>query len=331
MNSFNWPVIGHQKIINYLQSVVERNSPNHAYLFYGPPGIGKNLVADLFVKSLFCASANAKPCGTCAHCRQLAAGSHPDVIDLIRETDQKNINIERIREARSQVQNYPFFNSYKVLFIREADTLSLGASNALLKILEEPRGQTIFVFIGENLKFFPRTVLSRLQVIKFLPINEEEIEKYLVAQKIDRPLARELAAASLGFPGRVWPFINHPKNFHEHTAQLSLLLQKAFSQTNERFRLIENLASQSNSEAAKKNSRDFLNDLLFIVRDSLLVKSGLSAHITFPGLESDLAFFARRHSAASLINILSEIRKTSHYLKQNVNPRLALENLILSF
>lgn len=331
MDSFNWPVIGHQKIINYLQSVVARKSPNHAYLFYGAPGLGKNLVADLFVKSLFCTSTAAKPCGACAHCRQLAAGVHPDVINLVRAEDQKNISVESVRAARSQIQNSSLLNAYKVLFIREAEALSLGASNALLKILEEPSGQTLFIFIAEDLKFLPRTILSRLQVIKFLPVNEDEIEKYLLTQKIERPLARELAAASLGFPGRLWPFIAHPKHFHDHTAKLSLLLQKISSQTNERLRLIEGLAGQSNSETAKNNCREFLSNLLFIVRDSLLLKSGLSSELSYPRLEPDLAFLTRRHSLASLVNILMEIRQTRRYLEQNVNPRLALENLVLSF
>ncbi len=331
MPTFNWPVIGHQKIVNYLQKIAASGTPNHAYLFYGASGLGKNLVADLFVQSLLCYSPNTKPCGTCANCRQLSQGIHPDVINLTRAEDEKNISVESVRQARQAMQNSSWLKSYKIIMVREADTLSIGAANALLKILEEPFGQTVFIFIAEDLKFLPRTILSRLQVIKFLPVKQDEMEQYFLANGLELSLARDLASFSLGFPGRVLPWVEHPKQFREHQVKLASILQTMSGHLNERLRLAEELAGQNNSESSKLHVREFLNSLISLLRDVLLIKGACQNRIAHRSLENNLTSFAEHYPAARLAKVLSETRLTLRLLDQNVNLRLALENLILSF
>ncbi|HRY63166.1 MAG TPA: DNA polymerase III subunit delta' C-terminal domain-containing protein [Patescibacteria group bacterium] len=331
MSSFNWPVIGHQRIVSYLQSVIERQAPNHAYLFYGAPGLGKNLVADLFVKSLLCQSAGPKPCNTCSHCRELERGIHPDVVFVTKEDDQKNISVEAVREARSKIQNSSLLNSYKIMLIREADTLSLGASNALLKILEEPVGQTVFIFIAEDLKFLPQTLLSRLQAIKFLPVNHEDLEHHFLSLGLERSLVYELAHLSLGFPGRVLPLASHPKKFNEYKEKVTDIFEKVSGNTVARLKLAEELASQNNSELAKTNARQFLTSLSALLRDVLLFKNACAHKITHRWLTDELSVFASHYSARQLAKILADTRLTLRSLDQNVNLRLALENLLLAF
>ena len=331
MFTFNWPVIGHQRIISYLQSVVERQVPNHAYLFYGSSGLGKNLVADLFIKSILCQSPDHRPCNTCSNCRELDRGIHPDVVLLAKAEDQKNISVEEVRAARSKIQNSSLLDSYKIMLIRDADALSIGAINALLKILEEPVGKTIFVFIAEDLKFLPRTLLSRLQVIKFLPVSHEDLEHHLLSSGLERSSAYELAHLSLGFPGRVLAFAHHPKIFSEYKETTTSLLEKLSGTPLARLKLAEELASQNNSELAKNNARQFLNNLSALMRDALLSKNACAHKIAHRWLADDFAPFVNHYSSAQLANILVETKRTLRFLDQNVNVRLALENLILSF
>ncbi|NMC51230.1 AAA family ATPase [Candidatus Kuenenbacteria bacterium] len=331
MPTYNWPIIGHKKIASYLQSVIQKNTIGHAYLFYGAPGLGKNLMADLFVKSILCRSDQSRPCGSCSSCRELGHSIHPDVVYLEKPEDKKNISVEEVREARSKMQNFSLLHSYKVMIIRDADALSIGAINALLKILEEPVGKTIFIFIAEDIKFLPRTILSRLQVIKFLPVSHKEVEDHLVSVGYERHESYDLAHLSLGFPGRILPFVGHPKNFHEYQEKLSDILKKMSGSINERFSLVEELAGQNNSEATKDKVREFLQILASLVRDVLLLRSGEHHLVAHHFLERDFGPLVSRYSSAKLTQILSDIKKTSRLLGQNINLRLALENLILEF
>ena len=330
MATASWPVIGHQKIVRYLQSVAERHIPNHGYLFYGAPGLGKNLVADFFIKSILCRSGASKFCNTCSDCRQLDRGIHPDVVYLSKAEDKKNINVEEVREARSKIQNSSLLDAYKIMFIRDAETLSIGAVNALLKILEEPVGKTIFVFIAEDIKFLPRTFLSRLQVIKFLPVSHEDIENYLLAKNYSRSEAYELAHLSLGFPGRILPFLGHPKNLNEHKEKISDILRKLSGSVNERFRLVEQLAGQNNSEPTKINVRQFIHSFSALTRDALLIKSACTDKITHHWLRNELSVFSSKYSSGKIVRLLSEAKFTLRFTEQNVNLRLALENLVLA-
>lgn len=331
MSASPWPVIGHQKIVRYLQAVIERQNPNHAYLFYGAAGLGKNLVADLFAQGLLCQGRAPQPCGACVHCLQFIRQIHPDVINLTRDADQKNISVEAVRQVRSEIQNSSLLDSYKIVLVREAETLSLGAINALLKILEEPVGRTIFIFISEDLKSLPRTLLSRLQVIKFLPVGHEDLENYFLAQGLERSLAYDLAHLSLGFPGRVLSLAAHSKIFNDYKSQTLNLVEQLSGSLIARLSLAEQLAGQNNSVLAKDNARQFLISLLLLVRDALLLKNNCAPQLAERWLESELTVFNRRYSTADLLGLLAAIRATSRSLSQNINVRLALENLLLAF
>ncbi len=331
MDKFNWPVIGHQPIVNYLQTVIANNSLNHAYLFYGPDNLGKSLVADYFIKSIYCLSQGLSPCNSCLHCRQVNKSVHPDVIFLTKTEDKKNITIEQVREARSKIQRSTFLNSHKVILISDAYTLSLAASNALLKILEEPTKQTIFIFLSPTLKNIPATILSRLQIIKFLPVPAKELEHHLIQQGINKNQAYELSHLAAGFPGQILPLINHPKLLIEYKNEYKELLLNISTDLNTRFSLIEQLAAQANSASSKLNSKQFLSKLSSLIHDALLLKNMCFDKITHIALKTPLLTLSNKYSSLHLASLLVKIKLTHRYIDQNVNLRLALENLMLEF
>lgn len=331
MPSFNWPIIGHQKIVDYLQTVIANNSLSHAYLFYGPDSLGKSLVADNFIQSIYCIGQGDLPCGSCQHCRQVIKGIHPDLIYLTREQDKKNITVEQVRAARSQLQHGTFLNSHKLILIRAAHTLSLPAANALLKILEEPTAKTLFVFLSPTLKNIPATILSRLQLIKFLPVPAAVQQDHLISRGLPKRLAHELASLSAGFPGRVLPLLNHPKLLAEYKHNYQELLKIISSNLNTRFALVDKLAAQANSAATKSNSKQFLERLLSLLHDALLLKNMCFDKITHAYLKPELAKLADKYSSLKLANLLAKTKLTNQYIDQNINLRLALESLMLEF
>src|SRR3989338_4068853 len=225
MIKFNWQIIGHKPIISYLQAMISNNTLGHAYLFYGLNGLGKNTLAQYFIKSIYCCS-NQSPCDSCAHCRQIVRQIHPDIIYLECQPGKKNITIEQVREARAKIHRGTFLNSHKIIFIRDAQTLSLAAANGLLKILEEPTAKTIFIFLTPTLKGIPETILSRVQVIKFLPVPLKELEGYLIKKGLDKSQAYQLAHLSQGCPGRVLSLLGHSKLLAEYQHGQQILDRK---------------------------------------------------------------------------------------------------------
>jgi DNA polymerase-3 subunit delta' len=331
MSQFNWSVIGHQPIINYLQTVIQNNSFNHAYLFYGSDGLGKSLIANYFIKTIYCLADKNLPCDACLHCQQINNTIHPDIIYLTKAEDKKNITIEQVRQARSKIQHGTFLNSYKVILIPQANTLSLAASNALLKILEEPTQKTLFIFLTPTLKNIPATILSRVQTIKFMPVSFKDLEKYLINQGLNKTDAYALSHLAAGLPGQILPLLNHPKLLTEYKHDFQQLLTDISADLNSRFALVEKIAAQSNSESAKLNSKQFLQKLSSLLHDALLLKNMCFNRITHVALKQQLSALANKYSTLQLANLLAKIKTTYKYIDQNVNLRLAMENLMLEF
>ena len=328
---FNWPVIGHKRIVNYLQTVIANDRVNHAYLFYGKNGLGKSLVAEYFLNSIFCLSDKVKPCGTCSHCSQLKRGVHPDVVYLRKEEDKKNISIEQVRAVRDKLQHGSFLNSYKVVVIEDASSLSLSASNAMLKILEEPVGKTVYIFLCESLNNIPETIVSRVISIEFLSVTKKEIADHLENLGKDKEEAYELSCMSLGLPGLAVGLSASKKALNSASQERLDIIDGVFGDINDRFALVEELAGQDKSEAARIKSIDFLYNLAVIVRDGILLKNMCFDRVVNSSLRDNLLAKVNRYDNLKLVRILDKIKKTEEYIKRNVNLRLALENLMLEF
>jgi DNA polymerase-3 subunit delta' len=178
-------IIGHKRQIEQLRGALASHRLANAYLFSGPAGIGKRLVADAFVAESCCeAPSDDGACGNCKACRKLTAGNHPDIFSVEPELSERgvvqNIKIERIRELQSSLKFSPLEAARKIAIIDGADRLMEAASNSLLKVLEEPPADTHFILITPYPHRLLATIRSRSQMIAFSPLPEG-------------PLAREIA------------------------------------------------------------------------------------------------------------------------------------------
>ncbi len=167
-------VVGQQHIERTLRNAVAEGAVAHAYLFTGPRGTGKTTTARLLAKALLCERGlTGEPDGTCEQCMQVANGTHPDV----REIDAaSNTGVDNVREEIiGRVQFAPTLGRYKVYIIDEVHMLSLAAFNALLKTLEEPPPNVVFVLCTTHPHKVPETIHSRCQRFDFRRISVEEI------------------------------------------------------------------------------------------------------------------------------------------------------------
>lgn len=166
-------VKGQDHIITTLQNQIKADRIGHAYLFCGTRGTGKTTVAKIFAKAVNCFHpADGSPCGECAMCRSIAAGTSMNVIEIDAAS---NNGVENIREIREEVAYRPTEGRYKVYIIDEVHMLSIGAFNALLKTLEEPPEYVIFILATTEVHKIPVTILSRCQHYDFRRITIDTI------------------------------------------------------------------------------------------------------------------------------------------------------------
>ena len=157
----------------------------HAMLLRGPGGTGKAMFAARLAAVLLCRS-NASPCGTCESCRLVVAGSHPDRIDVRRETDRREIVVDQIRELIHTVGLTARFARHKVVIVDPADLMNHHAANTLLKTLEEPPGATVFVLVSSSHARLAATIRSRCQRLDF-PIPDRRVALEWLRGKVPDP------------------------------------------------------------------------------------------------------------------------------------------------
>lgn len=171
-------VKGQEHIVTTLQNQIKANRIGHAYLFCGTRGTGKTSIAKIFAKAVNCESpVDGSPCGECATCKSIAAGTSMNVIEIDAAS---NNGVDNIREIRENVAYSPTEGKYKVYIIDEVHMLSIGAFNALLKTLEEPPEYVIFILATTEAHKIPITILSRCQRYDFKRITAETITERLM-------------------------------------------------------------------------------------------------------------------------------------------------------
>src|SRR4030095_1044202 len=207
----SWPTLyGHEAVWAHLVALLDDDRLPHALLLTGPPGIGKALLAQRLIARLACTAqpADARPCGECPGCRQVAAATHPDLLALSapdrrkKETRKKEISIDRARDLKRFVQLHAVVAPRKMALDDDAYRLSLAPQNAMLKTLEEPPGQALIILVTASPGGLLPTVRSRCQRIPCRPLRDTQVRKVLEASGIAAAEAVLLTAAADGSPGR---------------------------------------------------------------------------------------------------------------------------------
>lgn len=170
-------LVGQEVVAKTLKQAVEQEKISHAYLFSGPRGTGKTSVAKIFAKAMNCPNQVAgEPCNDCYICQAVTEGSLEDVIEMDAAS---NNGVDEIREIRDKSTYAPSLARYKVYIIDEVHMLSTGAFNALLKTLEEPTQNVVFILATTELHKIPATILSRVQRFEFKSIKTQDIKEHI--------------------------------------------------------------------------------------------------------------------------------------------------------
>ncbi|MFC1916743.1 ATP-binding protein [Chloroflexota bacterium] len=331
-----WQVVGQNRVVSLLQRSLERGSLAHAYLFIGPAHVGKMTMAVSLAQALNCEAAE-RPCTVCASCQKIASGKHADVqiIGLIDDRGsaeskpRAEISIDRIREIQHSSNLPPFEGNYRVFIIDEAEQLSTEAANCLLKTLEEPIGSVIFILLATNERLLPATVVSRCQRLELRPVVASEIESTLSTRwSIEPQKAKLVARLSHGCLGWALSAATDGGLLQQRAERMDRLLDIINAKYEERFVYAGQLATEFSQ------NRELVQEILGLWldwwHDLLLVKAGCNDTVTNIDLEDRLINSARGYSLAQARAVINSIRAAKDQLRQNANPRLVLEVLMLS-
>lgn len=188
-------MVGQEVVSKTLKNAISTHQISHAYLFSGPRGTGKTSAAKIFAKAINCPDqVDGEPCNTCDICKSVTNGSLEDVIELDAAS---NNGVDEIRDIRDKSTYAPSRASYKVYIIDEVHMLTTGAFNALLKTLEEPTENVVFVLATTEIQKIPATILSRVQRFAFRAISVRDISQHLADILTQESVAFEPEAIEL--------------------------------------------------------------------------------------------------------------------------------------
>jgi DNA polymerase-3 subunit delta' len=328
----NWRLIGQDNVVAFLAKSLEKGGLCHAYLFSAPEHTGKTALALKLAQTLNC-TGNEPPCGGCEPCRRIGAGIHSDVqiigLSVNEEGKSKTeITIEQVRAINHAASLPPFEGKCRVFIIEEAERMSTGAANALLKTLEEPPPKVVFVLTTSRENFVPETIRSRCVKLRLAAAPRKEITRYLEHDLgFSAERAGLLARLSQGRAG--WAIVAAADDavLTERKENLDRFIEALESGFEYRFDLAARLATRFGKSRAEIYR--LLDQWLSFCRDMLLVKLDIKDEVVNTDYEPALGQFASRVGTAEARALIGSLSSTRQYLEQNASARLALEVLML--
>jgi len=307
-------IIGHQPILEFFKKSIDNKRLAHAYLFTGSAHLGKKTVALEFVRML--------------NGQEIDQAIHPDILIVEPEVIEKNgvkkeleIGIDQARKIQHQMSLFPYQAPYKIALIDQAEKMTTEASNCLLKTLEEPLGRAILILITAEPQLLLTTIVSRCQLIKFLPVSEEEISSGIVpATESPGQSLKKIIRLANGRPGLAIQYLENPALLQAQARIINQLEKLIKADLNERYQYVEAIAKDV------PQARQILNAWLFWFRDLLLLTLGCFDLVIY----DQASQYKDSYSLNKLKNIIQAIKKTDLLLTNpSLNARLALEVLML--
>lgn len=325
-------VIGHAKQLDFLRKSWEEKQISHAYLFVGPHGVGKQRVAAELAGWVL--EKKSAPADLAREFQICYVEREPD-----KKTGKKHkdISIEQIHAVRNYLTHHSFLNSHKLVIIDEAEFMSRGASNALLKTLEEPAPQSTIILLTDDDKKLLPTIVSRCQLLRFYPVATGEIADALKKLGAKKEEAENLARLSNHRPGRALELWQEATELEFYNTEAKKFFNLLDNSLGKRFKELNKFfgKTESNDHGDHIEKRDELVKVLNVWqglwRDIMLCRSEAGELIGNTSFEDKIKIQSKKHSAARAAASISGIEEAKKLLRQNIHPRLIFENLILNF
>ncbi|MCQ4115831.1 DNA polymerase III subunit delta' [Ligilactobacillus sp. MP3] len=312
-------------LTKHFAKLIRENKLVHAYLLSGAEGTGKIELAKWVAKGIFCLnSQNGVPCLKCSECNRIENNNHPDVVTIM--PDGLSIKVDQIRYLKSEFNKSGVESDRKVFIIQDAQKMSIGAANSLLKFLEEPSGNiTAFLLTSEPQKLLP-TIISRCQEVEMQQLTSGQLEQELISESISEKNSHILAnlAQSVVEAKK----INDNENFDKILATVNNWYRKLLRKD-----LLSFVMIQSKIIGLIQNKEDrnlVLQVIILTVRDTVLERFGLTEEIVF---KENIDFIQQNTTQITndkLVNGLNLVVESNRKLASNISMQNMLETLTLN-
>ncbi|WP_137601250.1 DNA polymerase III subunit gamma/tau [Paucilactobacillus nenjiangensis] len=338
-------IVGQQVITTTLKNALISNQTSHAYLFTGPRGTGKTSAAKIFAKAINCHFLkDGEPCNECETCKEITNGQLNDVIEIDAAS---NNGVEEIRDIRDKAKYAPTIADYKVYIIDEVHMLSTGAFNALLKTLEEPPANVVFILATTEPHKIPLTIISRTQRFDFRRISADqsfERMKYILGEKhveYDEQALWVIARAAEGGMRDALSILDQVISFSNNKVEIENALLVTGSVTKGLLhQYVTQITDHDGAQALEtmqsimnegKDGQRFIEDLISFIRDILLYqKAPEMVNVESTGLTTDeLTQLGTKVSEEVWYQAIDTLNEIQQEMRFTTHPDVYLEVLTI--
>ena len=316
-------IIGNEDAKTYFKKAVRENQLSHGYIFEGAYGVGKNTFATELAKLILCEQKEGdRPCNQCKSCSMINAGTHPDVIQI--EKDTKVTKVETIREnIVREMDIKPYQSDYKIIIVKAADSMSVQGQNAILKTIEEPPSYGIIILVCENLSSLLPTIKSRCIVVRFNPIQKEQMRDYLQRKGITGIQQEVLEKLSNGSIGVINDILEDETYLEIRKQSINYLDRLEKAQIMELYEIVKEMTED------KENIERILEFWLLWYRDIAVVKATNNDDVYYKDYQQQLLDMSSKLTYNKVSQNIEFIKSAILDIRQNIYSTFVIENLLL--
>src|SRR6266487_5375930 len=325
MMTGNWNLVGHEWAVDMLKKHVVNGTTRHAYLFAGPPGLGRRTLALRFAQALNCQTPIGAgiPCGECRNCKQIASMQHPDLTVIQADAEGGIMKVDQIREARRILTLKPYAANYRVALFLRFHEANDSASNALLKTLEEAPSYAVLILTADNPEQLLPTIVSRCEVLRLRPLKVEEVQKALEDKGFETNQSKLIAHISGGRFGYARRLLESESLLAEREERLNDLQSLISASRVEKFSYADKLSKD------KDSMRRVVLIWLSYWRDVMLRTAQAKTPLVNIDRNVEIEDIAHSMDLSSARLVVNGLESTLEKMERNVNTKLLAEVLLL--